>query len=242
MEIVSVEGGPRARAARIDDLARSGQVDGILAVSPVDLQKKSSQRIPIVQSASYDEDLHVLGELADASEVREIIEYLSSLGHRTFLHVAGDQTYTSGRNRKSVYLETIDQLGLRSVGAVDGDWSAQSGFDAITSLPADCGVTAVVAANDVVAMGVIRGARSRGWDVPRDLSVFGWDDEEMGRFATPSLSTVAIDRAAQGRDAVHRLLAEIRGEPVPEPSNRTVKRVIYRESTAPATSTKIGLA
>ncbi len=82
-------------------------------------------------------------------------------------------------------------------------------------------------------MGVVRGALSRGWNVPGDLSVFGWDDEEIARFATPSLSTVSVDREAQGRDAIHRLLAQIHGEPVPEPSKQTVNRVIYRESTAP---------
>ncbi|GAA1677024.1 LacI family DNA-binding transcriptional regulator [Kribbella yunnanensis] len=233
VDIVSVEGGPRARSARIEDLARSGQIDGILAISSIDLKGAKRLGIPIVRSESHDEKLHVLGQLAGASEVREIIEYLSSLGHRTFFHVAGDQEFASARNRKNVYLETIERLGLRSVGVVDGDWSGQSGFDAITALPADCGVTAVVAANDVIAMGVIRGARSRGWEVPRDLSVFGWDDEDMGRFATPSLSTVAVDREAQGRDAIYRLLAEINGQPAPEPSVLTVNHVIHRESTAP---------
>lgn len=233
VEVVSIEGGPRARAERIDDLSRSGQVEGILAISAADLKGKRNRRVPIVESYTYDEKLHGLGELADATEVREIIQYLAGLGHRTFLHVAGSQSYTSGRNRKSVYLETIERLGLRSAGVVDGNWTAQSGFDAITGLPADCGVTAVVAANDVVAMGVVRGALSRGWSVPGDLSVFGWDDEEIGRFATPSLSTVAVDRETQGRDAIHRLLAEIRGEEPPEPSTRTINRLIYRESTAP---------
>jgi len=233
VEVVSVEGGPRARAARIDELARSGQVDGILAMSSIDLKVTKSLGVPLVRSESHDEKLRVLGELAGAAEVREIVEHLSSLGHRTFLHVAGDQEYASARNRKSVYLETIERLGLHSFGVVDGDWSAQSGYDAIAALPADCGVTAVVAANDVVAMGVIRGARDRGWEVPRDLSVFGWDDEDMGRFATPALSTVAVDREAQGRNAIARLLAEIRGEPAPEPSVHTVNRVIHRESTAP---------
>ncbi|GAB3920581.1 LacI family DNA-binding transcriptional regulator [Kribbella albertanoniae] len=233
IEVVSVEGGPRVRAARIDELARSGQVDGILAMSSIDLKSSRSLEVPLVRSEIHDEKLRVLGELAGATEVREIIEYLAGLGHRTFLHVAGDQEFSSARNRKSVYLETIERLGLRSVGVVDGDWSAQSGYDAITALPADCGVTAVVAANDVVAMGVIRGARSRGWEVPRDLSVFGWDDEAMGQFATPSLSTVSVDREAQARDAIHRLLAEIQGKPAPERSARTLNHVIYRESTAP---------
>ncbi len=153
--------------------------------------------MPIVESDIYDDHLRGLGELADAAEVRGSSSTSASLGHRTFLHVAGAPTHASARNRKSVYLETIEELGLDSVGVLDGDWSAQSGYDAITSLPDDCGVTAVVAANDGVAMGVIRGALSRGWQVPRDLSVFGWDDEEFGRFATPSLSTVAVDREAQ---------------------------------------------
>ncbi|WP_206686042.1 LacI family DNA-binding transcriptional regulator [Kribbella qitaiheensis] len=236
VEVVSIEGGARVRAERIDELAESGQVEGILAISSIDLKGKRSRRVPIVESDIYDDHLRGLGELADASQVREIIEYLSSLGHRTFFHVAGAQTHASARNRKSVYLETIEDLGLRSAGAVDGDWSAQSGFDAITSLPDDCGVTAVVAGNDGVALGVIRGACSRGWEVPRDLSVFGWDDEEHGRFSTPSLSTVAVDREARGRYAITRLLAEIHGQPVPEPPNRTINRLIFRESTAPPPS------
>ncbi|WP_152361774.1 LacI family DNA-binding transcriptional regulator [Microlunatus speluncae] len=233
VEIVSIEGGPRARAARVDELARSGQVEGILSISSIDVRGKKSWNVPIVVSGNYDDELRGLGELADASEIREIIEHLAGLGHRTFLHVAGAQTFASARSRKQVYLETIERLGLRSFAAIDGDWSAQSGFDAMAGLPSDSGVTAVVAGNDVVAMGVIRGARSRGWDVPRDLSVFGWDDYEIARFATPSLSTVAVDREAQGREAIHRLLAEIRGEPVPEPARGTINRVIFRESTAP---------
>ncbi len=234
VEVVSVEGGSRARSARIDELAKSGQVEGILSISSIDLKGRNAWRVPIVVTGNYDEELRGLGELADASEVREIIEYLASLGHRDFFHVAGPPTFASARNRKSVYLETVEKLGLRSVGVVDGDWSAQSGYDAITGLPSDCGVTAVVAGNDGVAVGVVRGARSRGWEVPRDLSVFGWDDEELARFATPSMSTVAVDREAQGRDAIHRLLAEIHGEPPPEPTDRTtINRIIYRESTAP---------
>ncbi|MFC7624083.1 LacI family DNA-binding transcriptional regulator [Microlunatus sp. GCM10028923] len=233
VEMVSVEGSVRARSARILDLARSGQVEGILSISSIDVRGRASSEVPIVATGTYDDNLRGLGELADATEIREIIEHLAGLGHRVFFHVAGPSTFASARNRKRVYLETIERMGLRSVGVHDGNWSAQSGFDGITGLPDDCGVTAVVAGNDVVAMGVIRGARSRGWEVPRDLSVFGWDDLEIARFTTPSLSTVAVDREAQGRDGIRRLLAEIRGEPAPQPTTNTINRIMYRESTAP---------
>ncbi|MEV6281429.1 LacI family DNA-binding transcriptional regulator [Kribbella sp. NPDC051770] len=234
VEVVSVEGGSRARSARIEDLARSGAVEGILAISPTGLKSRKLRQVPIVESETYDDKLRGLGELAEATEVVEIVEYLASLGHRSFFHVAGDQDFASARNRKAVYLEAIERLGLRSIGVYDGDWTAQSGYDAIAALAGDCGVTAVVAANDVVAMGVVRAARERGWSVPDDLSVFGWDDEVMGKFATPSLSTVAVDREAQGRDAILRLLAEIRDEPAPKAAERGINRLIFRESTGPA--------
>ena len=78
-------------------------------------------------------------------------------------------------------------------------------------MPQDTDITAVVAANDVLAMGAVRASLCRGWGVPDDLSVFGWDDEELARLATPSLSTVAIDRERQGREAMGRLIAIMRG-------------------------------
>lgn len=227
LDIVSVEGG----AGRVQELADSGQVEGILSLAP--LNPPPDGPVPVVISGAYDQEMHGLGELADASAASEIVEYLASLGHRDFFHIAGPQTFTSARNRKLVYLETIARLGLRSYGVADTDWSAQSAYDAIAGLPSDCGVTAVIAANDVLAMGAIRGALSRGWQVPRDLSVFGWDDDEIGRFATPSLSTVMIDRETQGREAMLRLIATVRGEPAPPSTPHQLNHVVIRESTGP---------
>lgn len=231
LDIVSAEGGAEQRAQRIAELADSGQVEGILSLAPVDVP--AGGRVPVLVSGTYDEEMHGLGELADGSAVSEIIEHLAGLGHRTFFHLAGPQTFTSARNRKVVYLETIARLGLRSYGVTETDWSAQSAYDAVIGLPVDCGVTAVIAANDVLAMGAIRGAFSRGWRVPDDLSVFGWDDDEIGRFATPSLSTVIVDREAQGRDAILHLIAAVRGEPAPAATAGRLNQVVIRESVAP---------
>ncbi|MGO7983831.1 substrate-binding domain-containing protein, partial [Rhizobium johnstonii] len=70
-------------------------------------------------------------------------------------------------------METVDRLGLESVGVFDGDWTGESGMAAIESLPHDARPTAVIAANDVVAAGVIRAVKNRGWDVPGDVRVGG---------------------------------------------------------------------
>ena len=117
---------------------------------------------------------------------------------------------------------------------IDCDWSGRSGYEAVSSLPADTAVTAVVGANDRLAMGAIRACLSRGWRVPENVSVFGWDDDELGRFATPSLSTVAIDRHRQGREAMARLIALIRGMEPPTADPTSLHTVIPRESSGPA--------
>jgi LacI family transcriptional regulator, repressor for deo operon, udp, cdd, tsx, nupC, and nupG len=64
--------------------------------------------------------------------------------------------------------------------------------------------------------------------------VFGWDDEELGRFSTPTLSTVAIDRERQGREGMHRLIALMHGDDFPAVDTTSLHTVIPRESTGPA--------
>jgi LacI family repressor for deo operon, udp, cdd, tsx, nupC, and nupG len=234
LEIVGVEGGMASRRKRIQELIGWGQVDGVMSISPVGDVSELAPGFPLVVTAEYDDDMRALGALADGSPTAEIIESLAELGHRRFLHVAGSPSWSSARNRRAVYLETITRLGLESFGIADGDWSAESGFDAIMNLPHDSGVTAVFAASDVVAIGVLRAARLREWSVPEDLSVWGWDDLEIARFSTPALSSVNVDREAQGRHSMLRLIAKVRSEPEPEFPSYSLNRLVVRESTGPA--------
>lgn len=236
MEVLSLDGGAEARTERMLELADSGQVEGILSLAPVNpaSMRSLNDAAAIVISADYDDEMRGIGELADGSPVSEIIEHLAGLGHRRFLHVAGALQFASARGRKQVYLETIERLGLESYGVHDGDWSAESGIDAVSSLPADSGVTAVIAANDVVAGGVIRGALGRGWRVPDDLSVTGWDNNALGALLMPTLSTVDVDHEKLGRDAMLRLIAALHGEAAQSPSAGPINRIIWRESVGHA--------
>jgi LacI family repressor for deo operon, udp, cdd, tsx, nupC, and nupG len=216
------------------ELADSGQTDGVLSFAPVagwDEERTRRSSCAVVVAPTYDDDMHGIGELADGATIRETLEYLASLGHRCFLQVAGNQSWPSARNRRQVYLDSIDDLGLRSYGVVEGDWSSRSGYDAVAALPDEGGPTAVVAANDIVAIGAIRAALDRGWEVPGDLSVVGWDNVSGFDFTTPSLSTVDVDRGRQGREAMLRLLAVLQDAPPPEPSRVPLNRLIIREST-----------
>jgi DNA-binding LacI/PurR family transcriptional regulator len=233
VELVGLEGAAVDRAARAEELADSGEFEGILALASLGTQPISWSTCPVVIISDYDDQLRGLGALADGAACGEVVRYLSGLGHRSFLHLAGRQAFASARNRRQTFVDTIAELGLRGT-VIDCDWSGQSGHDALMGLPRDTDITAVVAANDLMAMGAVRASLTRGWGVPGDISVFGWDDEELARFSTPSLSTVAIDRERQGREAMSRLIAAMRGTDPPPIDGSSLHTVIPRESTGPA--------
>ncbi|WP_257998373.1 LacI family DNA-binding transcriptional regulator [Zhihengliuella halotolerans] len=242
MEVAVVAGGSRERAERAAELLESGRSEGVLFLGdlPDGGVPSSRDRGAFVLFGDFDDQLRGVGQLADASPVAEAIAHLAGLGHRRFLHLAGPQQWASARARRAVFLETIERLepdypGLTSAGVVPGTWSADSGYDGVAQLPADADFTAVIAANDLVAMGAVRALGERGLSVPGDVSIVGWDDQEMGRYSTPSLSTVVVDREAQGRVAMQRLVALVRGEKAADPGAQ-INRLVWRESAgiAPA--------
>lgn len=233
LDVVGLEGGERRRAEGVDALLAGRQADGVLSLAPLADDPGSGMR-PVMVMGEYDDALHARGETADGRPVEEILRYFVGLGHRRFLHVAGPQEWNSARNRRTVYEEAVRRMGLESYGVLDGDWTVRSGCEAIRSLPNDSGVTAVLAANDHMALGVIRGLQDRGLTVPGQVSVFGWDDEEFGRYVAPAISTVHVDREAYGRQAMLALLALMRGERQPPIRVDGLFRVIPRGSSGPA--------
>ncbi|KUO20194.1 LacI family DNA-binding transcriptional regulator [Streptomyces dysideae] len=233
VDVVSAGGGVRPRSERLLELADSGQYEGILSLAPVlpSMENKLHQRTTVVISADFDDEMRGIGELADATPIVRMIEHLVALGHSRFFHVAGDGHFASARARRQSYLDTVERLGAESLGVFDGDWSGESGIEAIRSLPSDARPTAVIAANDLVAAGVVRGARERGWDVPGDVSVTGWDNVGVGQFMTPSLTTVDVDLERLGSKAMAKLIAGLTNT-APEPNDVSLFRIIWRESTA----------
>lgn len=231
-EIVLAEGDADTRTQRILGLLMDGQVDGVLAMAPVATRRLRFER-RVIASSDLDDDMRNTGALADGSTAGAVVEHLAGLGHRHFLHVAGDPSYASARNRARAYEDAIVRLGLVSHGVLGHSWSADTGYTAIRELADDTPVTAVITANDTAAFGVIRGAFDRGWPVPDRLSVFGWDDQTASRYAIPTLSTVAVDREMRGRHVMGQLIAAIQDRPGPPSPQDPLNRLVFRESTAP---------
>ena len=234
VDVMSPAGGGSARAARIHDLIDSRQVDGILSLAPVpaDALGTIPSDVAVVVSADFDDEMRGIGPLADSSPLKAIIEHLADLGHRRLYHVSGSTQFASARARITTFTETISRLGLESAGVYTGDWTGESGIAAMRSLEPPY-PTAVLAASDIVAAGVIRGALERGWSVPGDLSVTGWDNHEIGQYLYPSLTTVDVNLELLGSNGMARLLASLRGEK-PVLSDQPLSRIIWRESVGPA--------
>ncbi|NEE02675.1 LacI family DNA-binding transcriptional regulator [Phytoactinopolyspora halotolerans] len=238
VEVLSVEGTPTDRFDRVLQLADSGQVEGVLALAPLppESENRYPDRAAIVVSADYDDNLRGVGELADGSPVATLVEHLAELGHRRFLHVTGALDFASARGRRDVFVETVETLGLGPALVHVGDWTPEAGRDAVLALSDEEPPTAVIAGSDVIAAGVVEGARMRGWSVPDDLSVTGWDNHLLGAYLQPTLTTVDVDHRKLGSAAMARLVAMLKSAPPPAFTQRPLNTIIWRESTAPPRS------
>ena len=136
----------------------------------------------------------------------------------------------AGQNRMRDYRAALARRGLESAGSFFGDWSAAAGFAAVETLPSD--VTAIISANDQMALGALLALDQRGLRVPEDVSVSGVDDIPEAAFYNPPLTTIHLDTVAQGAAALSRLLNRISpGEY--EMAVASPARVVFRASTGP---------
>ncbi len=231
VEVVSLPEDRVARDRRLTELVDSGEYEGILSFTPLPEADAPSGGPVVLSAGEFDEAMHMSGAFTDSRPIVEMMEHLVAQGHRRFLHVAGPDDFPSARSRREAYTATIDRLGLESLGVAGGEWSGRAGEAAIADLPVDSPPLAVIAANDLIATGVIRGATRRGWRMPDDVAVTGWDDHPQSAFLVPALTTVAQDRERLGASSMQRLIAAMRGgEPPRRPDD--LLSVVWRESTA----------
>ncbi|MGN8026359.1 LacI family DNA-binding transcriptional regulator [Microbacterium sp. 22242] len=233
LEIVSLPPSPDEREQRLTELIGSGQYEGFLSFTAISSSARAADPSgPVVLSLlEFDDKMHMTGAFIDAQPIVEMIERLAALGHRRFLHIAGPPEYPSAIARRDAYVATIERLGLESLGVLGGAWSGEVGYSVIEDLPESAVPLAVIAANDVSATGAMRAATLRGWTMPGDMSITGWDDRGASAFLVPSLTSVVQDRVRLGEHSMRRLIAAVRGEPDPEPVTG-YQHIVWRESVA----------
>lgn len=165
--------------------------------------------------------------------IRDLIAHLCSLGHRELLFLSGPEQSASNVDRLRAVAEAQTaepSLRIRTLvcGSRLGDGFAAA--EAVDAARRD-GVTAVLAFNDLVALGLMTGLRALGVDVPGELSVAGFDDIPMAAFATPALTSMSVPRAELGAQVWSRLKSAIAGE-VQDHAVIYRPRLEVRESTS----------
>lgn len=140
------------------------------------------------------------------------VAHLLDLGHRHVAHVAGPADWVEAAQRRAGWRRAHEERGLLPGPELTGDWSPESGHRAGLLIAEDPGVTAVFAANDSMALGLLNALHERGRRVPDDVSVVGFDDVPEAAYFWPALTTVAQDFAELGRRALSVALAAANGE------------------------------
>ncbi|NHA66488.1 LacI family DNA-binding transcriptional regulator [Phycicoccus sp. CMS6Z-2] len=163
---------------------------------------------------------------------RAVTEHLVGLGHREIVHVSGPLDWAEARARLEGWRQAMFDAGLRPASPITGDWSSESGFRAGLQICQRPEVTAVFAANDQIALGLLRALYECGRTVPGDVSVVGVDDIPEAAYLIPPLTTVRQDFAAVGRRAIDLVQRLVAGEPA-EPVPLLVPELVVRSSTAP---------
>ena len=211
-------------------------VDALCVVAPrsssVSAIKRIDVGLPVLVVKAERDDAFLTVSVDQRLGTHLAVDHLAGLGHRDILHLAGPLDWLDARSRERAFHARAQSWELRERPIVVGDWTADFGYDfarGITRMP---DYTAIVAANDEMALGVIHGLHESGISVPHDVSVVGFDDLPTSRHFLPPLTTVRQDFHALGAAVMDVLRAAIEGRPIPQrtiiPADLTV-----RESTAP---------
>jgi DNA-binding LacI/PurR family transcriptional regulator len=132
--------------------------------------------------------------------------HLLDLGHRDIYHLAGPQDWIEAEARMRGFLDAMSAADVPTTAPILGDWTAEFGFYAGREMLRLRDFTAIFSSNDQMALGLIHAVRDAGLDVPRDVSIVGFDDIPEAAHFWPPLTTVRQDFAEVGRRCVALLL------------------------------------
>jgi DNA-binding LacI/PurR family transcriptional regulator len=172
--------------------------------------------------------------------IEAAVDHLVALGHRHFAHVSGPLELQTARDRRNAFWTALAKHGIpvEAAPVIEGTLRIEGGRAAVAQLlRMQPRPTAVFAANDLTALGIIAAARAHGLHVPQDLSVVGLDDVWLAEQTDPPLTTVSLPRYEIGQLAM-QLLFDLLDESEKRPSTPVRRQVetgfVARQSTAAA--------
>lgn len=195
------------------------RVDGII-VAPVSMNtfehtSVNKSDIPVVYIGSRVEDNNTSYVVIDDFKAGYMAtEYLMKLGHTNIAFIGGHDNSTSHVDRVNGYKRALMENGLKTdINSIKGySFKRESGYGAFLEMVKNRRVpTAIVAENDIIALGIMEATERHGYEVPGDISIIGIDDIEYGTLPRINLTTVAQPKFDIGQKAAGILLDLIAG-------------------------------
>lgn len=233
--------GQGSRGGEIADALLARRVEGLILVrgewSDDVIERLASEGTPIVTLHRRIDDPRVSTVVhAEEEGIRLALEHLMSLGHRRIAHIAGPLGFSSALDRYRAFEFYRQRLGLDPSSTLicfADHYNESAGERCVDALVQDRAITAVVCANDRLAIGAITALRRRGLDCPRDISVIGYNDMLFADRILPALTTVRTDQHRQGVEAAEILVEMMETAPDERESQHIVLPVelVVRDST-----------
>lgn len=211
-------------------------VDGLLLIAPV-------QDSHYHQMLAYFKNIPVLQiDVAAGANTPSVIidqrlgsylitKHLLELGHRAIAEIRGPMNWHGAIARHEGFEQALGEYGLKAAGSFEGNWTSESGYQAAEALLRRSSFTAIVCANDQMALGAMARLREQGIAIPKGVSIVGFDDIPEAPFFSPALTTIRQDFSDLGRKGLEYLLAIIE-DPHEEKRQHVIQpQLVLRDSS-----------
>ncbi|MGC8666937.1 MAG: LacI family DNA-binding transcriptional regulator [Chthonomonadales bacterium] len=225
-----------------------GRTDGLVILAPHAEDAVPCQLaqlgfpIAIIAGWPVDGEKAVCVDTDNVAGTRMATAYLTNLGHTRICHLAGPPDVPNAQDRLRGFQEAMEEHGLGDqMHIVQGGFSEAAGYAAaMTALHLRPRPTAILAANDIAALGTLKACAELGLRVPQDVSVMGFDDAPICTLTRPTLTTMRQPAAALGAEAARLVIAVGCGEPAVPRVKLLPPELIPRGSTASPNSQQGG--
>lgn len=218
-------------------LVETRQADGIIQLRPY--TKGSAlpmDQVLAVNASGCENTPYPTVRIDNASAAKDVTKYLLSLGHTRIGVISGLHKNPHSIDRMKGYKLALLEAGLQYEPKLvcEGDFTMWSGLNAtehfarMEEMP-----TAILCMNDEMAIGAIKGFRKKGYSLPEDISITGFDDLEISRYCEPSLTTVSQPAEKVGEKSAELLFQLIEGETPSRTEHILPVEFVIRESTCP---------
>nr|WP_113865693.1 DNA-binding transcriptional regulator CytR [Brenneria salicis]NMN93199.1 LacI family transcriptional regulator [Brenneria salicis ATCC 15712 = DSM 30166]RBP64060.1 LacI family transcriptional regulator [Brenneria salicis ATCC 15712 = DSM 30166]RLM31092.1 DNA-binding transcriptional regulator CytR [Brenneria salicis ATCC 15712 = DSM 30166] len=222
------------------DLIITKQIDGMLLLGsdlPFDAGKEEQRNLPpMVMANEFAPELELpTVHIDNLTAAFEAVHYLHQLGHQRIACIAGPENMPLSQYRLQGYVQALRRSGITidNQYIIRGDFTYETGVNGlITLMKHPLPPSAIFCHSDVMALGVLSQAKKMELDIPRDISVVGFDDIAQAKYCWPPLTTVAQPRYQIGREAMLLLLEQLYGNTVHSGSRLLASKLVIRESSA----------